>query len=40
MGLVDLYRTTGEPRYLALAGRMMAMRDLVKDGRVGSKALN
>ncbi|HTB84731.1 MAG TPA: glycoside hydrolase family 127 protein [Candidatus Sulfotelmatobacter sp.] len=32
MGLADLYRATGEPRYLALAERMMAMRDLVKDG--------
>jgi hypothetical protein len=32
MGLADLYRATGEARYLALARRMMAMRDLVKDG--------
>ena len=32
MGLVELYRVTHEPRYLALAQRMMAMRDLVKDG--------
>ena len=32
MGLVELYRATGEPRYLALAKRMFAMRDLVKNG--------
>ncbi len=32
MGLVELYRATHEPRYLALARRMMAMRDLIKDG--------
>jgi DUF1680 family protein len=32
MGLVELYRVTHEPRYLALARRMMAMRDLIKDG--------
>jgi uncharacterized protein len=32
MGLMDLYRATGEPRYLALAQRMFAMRDLIKDG--------
>ncbi|HEX9045708.1 MAG TPA: beta-L-arabinofuranosidase domain-containing protein, partial [Verrucomicrobiae bacterium] len=32
MGLIELYRTTREPRYLALARRMFAMRDLVKDG--------
>jgi DUF1680 family protein len=32
MGLVELYRVTHEPRYLALARRMMAMRDLIEDG--------
>ena len=32
MGVVELYRATGEPRYLALAKRLFAMRDLVKDG--------
>jgi uncharacterized protein len=32
MGLVELYRVTHEPRYLALAQRMLAMRDLIKDG--------
>ena len=32
MGIVELYRTTGEPRYLALAKRLIAMRDLVADG--------
>ena len=32
MGLLALYRETGEPRYLALAKRMFAMRDLVKEG--------
>lgn len=32
MGIVELYRATGEPRYLALAKRVFAMRDLVKDG--------
>jgi DUF1680 family protein len=32
MGIVELYRATGEPRYLELAKRFMAMRDLVKDG--------
>jgi DUF1680 family protein len=32
MGIVELYRVTGEPRYLALAKRFFAMRDLVKDG--------
>jgi DUF1680 family protein len=32
MGLMDLYRATGELRYLALAKRMFAMRDLIKDG--------
>jgi len=32
MGLIELYRATGEPRYLALAKRLVAMRDLVRDG--------
>ena len=32
MGVVELYRTTGEPRYLELAKKFLAMRDLVKDG--------
>jgi hypothetical protein len=32
MGIVELYRATGEPRYLGLAKRFLAMRDLVKDG--------
>jgi DUF1680 family protein len=32
MGIVELYRATGEPRYLALAKKFLAMRDLVKDG--------
>ncbi|HEV2694216.1 MAG TPA: glycoside hydrolase family 127 protein, partial [Verrucomicrobiae bacterium] len=32
MGIVELYRATGEPRYLALAKRWLTMRDLVKDG--------
>jgi len=32
MGVVELYRATGEPRYLALAKRLLTMRDLVKDG--------
>jgi DUF1680 family protein len=32
MGMVELYRTTGEPRYLALAKKFLAMRNLVKDG--------
>jgi hypothetical protein len=32
MGIVELYRATGEPRYLALAKKVFAMRDLVKDG--------
>ena len=32
MGIVDLYRTTGEPRYLQLAQRLIRMRDLVIDG--------
>jgi uncharacterized protein len=32
MGLVELYRATHEPRYLGLAKKLFAMRDLVKDG--------
>lgn len=32
MGLIELYRTTGEPRYLALAKRLIEMRDMVVDG--------
>ena len=32
MGLVDLYRTTHEPRYLALAKKLFALRSEVKDG--------
>jgi hypothetical protein len=32
MGIVELYRATGEPRYLELAKKFMAIRDLVKDG--------
>jgi len=31
-GLVELYRTTREPRYLELAKKLIAMRDLVGDG--------
>ena len=32
MGIVELYRTTRDPRYLELARKLFAMRDLVKDG--------
>ncbi len=32
MGIVELYRTTHQPRYLELAKKFMAMRDLVVDG--------
>ena len=32
MGIIDLYRTTGESRYLELAQRLISMRDLVIDG--------
>ena len=32
MGLVDLYRTTGNQKYLDLAVKLLAMRDLVKNG--------
>ena len=32
MGILDLYRLTKEPRYLTLAQRLLAMRDLVQGG--------
>ena len=32
MGILDLYRTTGERRYLELAQRLIRMRDLVTEG--------
>jgi DUF1680 family protein len=32
MGIIDLYRATGEVRYLELAKRLVRMRDLVVDG--------
>jgi uncharacterized protein len=32
MGIVELYRATGEPRYLELAKKFLLMRDLVRDG--------
>src|SRR5262249_36628117 len=32
MGMVEVYRTTREPRYLELAKKFVAMRDLVQDG--------
>ena len=32
MGILDLYRATGEPRYLELGKKFLAMRDLVNDG--------
>jgi uncharacterized protein len=32
MGIVELYRATHEPRYLELAKKFFAMRNLVKDG--------
>lgn len=32
MGLVEMYRTTGEKRYLTLAKRAIALRDSVKNG--------
>ena len=32
MGIVDLYRVTGEPRYLELAKKLITMRNLVTDG--------
>ena len=32
MGLVEMYRTTGEKRYLKLAEQAIALRDSVKEG--------
>src|SRR5262249_32617900 len=32
MGMVELYRTTREPRYLEMARKFIDLRDLVKDG--------
>src|SRR5262249_36641228 len=32
LGIIDLYRLTGDPRYLELAKRLFAMRDLVSGG--------
>ncbi len=32
MGLIELSRETGEPRYLKLAGRLVALRDTVRGG--------
>lgn len=32
MGIIEMYRTTGNPRYLELAKKFLAMRNLVKDG--------
>ena len=32
MGILDLYRVTGEPRYLELGKKFLAMRELVNDG--------
>jgi DUF1680 family protein len=32
MGLLELYRTTGNPRYLVLAKKAIALRDSVEDG--------
>jgi DUF1680 family protein len=32
MGIVDMYRQTGEPRYLELARNLIEIRDLVTDG--------
>lgn len=32
MGVIDMYRTTGDPRYLELAKGLIDIRDLVKDG--------
>ena len=32
MGLVEMYRTTGEERYLKLAKQAIALRDSVKNG--------
>jgi DUF1680 family protein len=35
MGIIDLYRATGEARYLELAGKLVAMRDLVAEAGTG-----
>jgi hypothetical protein len=35
MGLIELYRETGEPRYLKLAKKFFAMRDLVAESGTG-----
>ena len=32
MGIIELYRTTHDPRYLELAKKFLAMRDLITDG--------
>src|ERR1035437_10401974 len=32
MGMVELYRTTREPRYLELAKKFLSMRNLITDG--------
>ncbi|MCJ7778602.1 MAG: glycoside hydrolase family 127 protein [Sedimentisphaerales bacterium] len=32
IGVIDMYRTTGEPRYLELAKALIDIRDLVEDG--------
>lgn len=32
MGVIDMYRTTGDPKYLELAKALIDIRDLVKDG--------
>src|SRR5207237_8359368 len=32
MGVVELYRTTREPRYLELAGKLLALGDTLPDG--------
>lgn len=32
MGLVEMYRTTGEERYLKLAEQAISLRDSVKEG--------
>ena len=32
MGIVELYRTTGDPKYLELAKKFLAMRNLVENG--------
>jgi DUF1680 family protein len=38
MGIVELYRATHEPRYLDLANKFFAMRNLVKDGTDDNQA--